>query len=293
MGNNHKRYRISDQDYNNQFHIIDFLNKSDINISKRYKIKSPPLSTNNYEEIREALYINTNQKRIIRIIPKYFKSDEELIEITKENSIIKSLNHVTVIKNYEFTEDENYFYMVEEYFKGKPLIDYLKSAIFSEKSAKKIMKQILDFLIYFHNKESKIYCDLCLENIYWDGEKIKLKHFKNCLKFSKNSKRHEIKGNPYYMSPEMIKGRYNQKTDIWSFGVVLFILLKGETPFYGKDLESIYNHISNYDLILSDTFFHSGESKNLLQNLFIKDYKKRISLKRIKYHPFFHENEKE
>lgn len=290
MGNKHKRYQIP-EDYNNEFHIIDFLEKSDIKISENYKIKSPPLITNNYEEIREALYINTGEKRIIRIIPKYSKSKEEWLEISKENTIIKSLNHRTIIKNYGFTEDENYFYIVEEYFKGESLINYLKSDVFSEKIAKKIMKQILDFLFYFNNKESKIYHDLCLENIYWNGEHIKIKHFKNCTGINKNSQHHEIKGNPYYMSPEMIKGSYNKKTDIWSFGVVLFILLKGETPFYGKDIESIFNHITNYDLVLSDTFFHSDESKNLLQNLLIKDYKKRISLIGIKNHPFFFEDD--
>jgi calcium-dependent protein kinase len=268
------------------FEVMDFLEKSDIKFPETYKIKSPALSTNKYEEIREALYISTDEKRIIRTIPKYNYYEEELSEIKIGISDIRSLNHKSIIKIYQFIEDDNYFYIIEEYFTGKPLVDFVKISVFSEIIAKEIISQILSFLEYYHEKENKIYLDLSLENIFWNGTAVKLKKFRNFIDCKKSLKRTNINIQTHYMSPELIKGKFCKKSDIWSLGIVLFLLLKGEVPFHGKDDKEIKYHILNYDIDLTESVFYSNESKDLIKSMLIKNPDKRISLTNIKNHPF-------
>ena len=127
--------------------------------------------------------------------------------------------------------------------------ELIKRKHLKERDAAYIMKQVLSAITYCHAK-GVVHRDLKPENILIDsinptGEiNVKLIDFGTALFFSPSSARmKEILGTPYYIAPEVIEGNYSEKCDMWSAGVILFILLSGTPPFTGKSDEGIMNSV--------------------------------------------------
>ncbi len=100
-------------------------------------------------------------------------------------------------------------------------------------------------------------------------------------------------GSPYYVAPEVITGNYDKKCDIWSFGIVLYMLLKGKPPFKGNNYNAVIKEIIKKDLILSEEINLSKEAKDLLSKILVKNPNQRLTLDQIERHPFFHVIEQE
>ena len=86
------------------------------------------------------------------------------------------------------------------------------------------------------HKQKIMHRDLKPENILYDNESklLKIIDFGTAKEFEENEKQKLLVGTPYYIAPEVINGDYNEKCDVWSCGVILFILLSGTPPFGGK-----------------------------------------------------------
>lgn len=118
----------------------------------------------------------------------------------------------------------------------------------SEKDAAYIMRQVLSAITYCHGK-GVAHRDLKPENILIDsiekdgGINIKIIDFGTALFFSPQVKLQETLGTPYYIAPEVLMGNYTEKCDIWSIGVILYILLCGNAPFNGTTDEDIMNAV--------------------------------------------------
>lgn len=86
----------------------------------------------------------------------------------------------------------------------------------------------------------------------------------------------EVVGTPYYVAPEVLKGKYISKCDIWSLGVLFYIMLSGYLPFNGPTQDDVYDKIlkTNYSLEQKEWTKVSDQGKNLLSHLLEKDYKK-------------------
>ena len=148
------------------------------------------------------------------------------------------------MKLYESCHDSTngLTFIVFEYFIGKPLLDFLREegGGMAESLVKKISVQLLSFLSYIHSKDI-VYRDLKLENILFDGENIKIMDFSLARKLRMGKKLKVGVGVPTYVSPEMIKGRYDKRTDIWSLGVCIYTMLKKNYPFFGSSPFEVYN----------------------------------------------------
>ena len=108
------------------------------------------------------------------------------------------------------------------------------------------MKQILSGVVYLH-RNSIVHRDLKPENMLYDneGKLIKLTDFGSAIEIPKDKKMKTLVGSPYYIAPEVILGEYTEKCDVWSCGVILYILLCGSPPFYGNREEEIMKRIVN------------------------------------------------
>ena len=267
--------------------IIDFVMKKDIKIPKEYKVKSPPLGKGPLGEIRDGYNTILGQRRIIKILYKDEMEEEELIKLTNEYKMVESLSHPNLMKVYEFTEDENYFYIILEYFVGRPLIDKLRDeGVLQEQLAAKIMKEVLQFLKFLHFNHI-VYRDLKLENIIYNGKEVKFMDFALAKKIVNKQKLKEGVGSPYYIAPEVIKGKYDYSCDIWSFGVVLYMLLKGKPPFFGKQYGKVMENILKKDINFNDDETLGLDAADLLSRIFIKKPERRITIEEIEEHPFF------
>ena len=184
---------------------------------------------------------------------------------------------------YEIYDDKTNMYLVSEYCKGGELFDIIeKKGNFTEKDACTIMKQLMSAICYSH-QNNIIHKDLKPENILMDKDKddlaIKIIDW-GCAETIKATKQSEhADGTIYYIAPEVLKGEYDQKCDIWSCGVIFYILLCGYPPFDGDNDEQIYQAIEsgNFDFPKENWNQVSQEAKNLIKKMLTLDINERIS----------------
>lgn len=108
------------------------------------------------------------------------------------------------------------------------------------------MKQVLTAISYCHSKHI-VHRDLKPENLLLESEgqgSIKVIDFGTSQVFDPAAKMHQTYGTPYYIAPEILAGEYTEKCDIWSCGVILYILLCGRPPFDGENDDEILENVA-------------------------------------------------
>lgn len=180
------------------------------------------------------------------------------------------LDHPNIVKLYEIYQDQKNIYLITEYLEGGEVFDLiLKTKHFNENIAAKIMKQLLSAVAYCHNKQI-VHRDLKPENLLLvkpDSFDIKVIDFGLSRTFTPEKNMYSKMGTPFYIAPEVLKKKYNEKCDIWSCGVILYILLCGNPPFNGKNDQAIFDSIA-----LGYVSFQGVEWKNVSNQakIFIK-----------------------
>ena len=202
----------------------------------------------------------------------------------QEIDIMKTTDHPNIIKFYEYFEDNRYVYLVMEECTGGELFDEIirrleAGSIFTEKEAALYFRQMMSAICYCH-KMGICHRDLKPENLLLvskdaDSE-IKVIDFglSNIFKEKGGEKETEKKmstkvGTAYYVSPEVLSGDYDEKCDIWSAGVILYILLCGDPPFNGKNDNDIYRSIKKKKFTFPDDKWAniSSDVKNLITRM--------------------------
>ena len=163
-----------------------------------------------------------------------------------ELKILRKLDHPNILKVYDLFQDENYFYLITEYCSGGELFDKIKkSSNISEKIAADYIKQLLSVLVHMHQHKI-VHRDLKPENLLLEHDSknspIKVIDFGTCRHFEQN-KMQEMISSPFYIAPEVLDGNYDEKCDVGSFGIVLYILLCGYPPFTGNNEKEIIEKI--------------------------------------------------
>jgi calcium-dependent protein kinase len=212
--------------------------------------------------------------------------------ILEEVNILRELDHPNIIKYYETYEDDFYIHIVMEYLQGEDLFKVItnrKYNNYSEKDAAEIIKQLLKAVIFIHNKKI-VHRDIKPENILFSvsGDYTSLKLIDFGLSTHHFTKK-QVVGSPYYMAPEIIDGNYSFKTDNWSIGVILYVLMTGKYPYTGEDQKTVFNKIryENFNVKDLQASKCSKEVKNLISKLLIKDVKDRLSIEDALEHPWF------
>jgi calcium-dependent protein kinase len=147
---------------------------------------------------------------------------------------------------FELLEDDIHYYIISELIEGGELYERIcKSKVFTEKSAAQILEQILLAINYMHQRNIT-HRDIKPENILMqagDSKSLLLKMTDFGFASFYNPKKglDEVLGSPLYMAPEIInRQKYDSKVDIWSVGVIAFILISGRPPFMGKSKDEIF-----------------------------------------------------
>jgi calcium-dependent protein kinase len=213
-----------------------------------------------------------------------------------EISILSKLTHPSIMQIYEVFEDNANVYIVSEFCKGGELFDMIsKKGSFSEEDASKITKQILSAVCYAH-QNGIVHRDIKPENILLESKSndysLKIIDWGSAAQFNKKERLHEVDGTSYYIAPEVLNGDYDEKCDIWSCGVILYILLTARPPFGGESDKEIMENVSigKYDIKSSPFDKISKSCIDLIQKLLIMDPKKRISAEDALKHNWFKEN---
>ena len=231
----------------------------------------------------------TNEKVAIKILKKnkiIHKEDVERIE--REISILKKLSHINVIKIYKINEDEEKYYIFMEYCENGELFHYIvERQRLTEEESSFFFYQLINGLEYIHS-ENIVHRDLKPENLLLGKYNILkiidfgLSNFCEVDNFLETPC-----GSPCYASPEMVSGkRYNGHIiDIWSIGIILFAMLCGYLPFEDQDNDILFKKILKCKIKYPD--YLSNMTVDLMKKILVRDPEKRITLDKIKLHPFY------
>ena len=236
--------------------------------------------------------------RAMKVIPVNSQNEEGKTD--EEIELLKQLDHPNIVKLFEYFSDNEKYYLITEYCKGGDLFELIKKKKkFSELSASYIMYQIFRALIYCHYTHHIIHRDIKPENIVVfrqnnaddDLYDVKLIDFGISEIFNKLEpiNDNKVKGSLNYIAPEVLRHKYDEKCDIWSCGVILYILVIGKYPFIGKDKNEILNNIEHGNYTFPEGFIESSspEIRDLIQQCLQVNPSLRISARKAINHPFF------
>ena len=246
-----------------------------------------------------TVYLVKNKKLnnyfAMKIIEKSSNDEEKEDEIKNEINILRKLDHPNILKINDFFSTKNEYFLITEFCPEGELFYEIKNfAPFDEALAGWYMKQILSAVNYCH-KSKIIHRDLKPENIliYQRNKKgfnsIKIIDFGTAILFNKKDK--NLAGSIYYLAPEIISKnrKYTEKCDIWSCGIIMYILLTGKPPFNGDSDEEILKKIlqNRLDLEKYPWSVISLKAKDLIKKLLETDTKKRITAEEALNHEWF------
>ena len=249
------------------------------NISDKYEVVKL-LGTGTFGKVAEVR--NKISKQIFACKEIAKKRIVDINKLKTEIAIMIKADHPNIIKLYEIYQDNFHIDLIMEECKGGELFERIirnieKHKNYSEKTAAKIFKQLISAIAYCHS-QGICHRDLKPENILFLSEEedspIKVIDFGLSKIFGAynniiNNEMTSFVGTAYYVSPEVLQGKYNEKCDIWSAGVILYIMLNGEPPFNGSNDNEIYRCISQMKFSFPESKWKniSEDAKDLIKKM--------------------------
>lgn len=254
---------------------------SESNIRESYKFEKTTLGEGSYGFVRLARKLSTNKQFAVKIIPKRRIKRPDVL--TREVSMMKQVDHPHIVRLYETYEDSRYVYLVLELCEGGELFDKLiELGHFTEQQAALLFSQMMSAVAYLHSKHIA-HRDLKPENFLFrvshDFDSLKLIDFGLAKAVSDTTRLTTKAGTCYYVSPETLKGNYDERCDIWSLGVILFMMLAGYPPFDGDTDREIIDNVKQTRFSFDENIWENitEEAKHLICRMLEPDPARRIS----------------
>lgn len=273
-----------------------------MNWDKRTYFLSPYLNTKMIRENIRNVYkigrgLGTGQFGIVRVGSPYSDpklkyaiksvrreaSEDYIRQLEKEFRILNDVDHPNIVKFYDAYQDQKFFHFVFEYCEGGEVFDRLSSlgAIY-EADASSIIRELWYAIQHLHENDI-CHRDLKPENILFKSKnpdsEIKLIDFGLSTYAKKDRKMKTRVGSPLYVAPEVLKGSYQKSCDMWSIGVIAYVILWGYPPFDGKSNESIYRRIEKWAFTYPTREWRriSPAAKDFINKLLVNDPEKRMN----------------
>ena len=263
---------------------------SNVPLSENYAIVGD-VGSGSYGTVKRVKHKKLGEIRAMKIINK--KSENAQMEI----DILRKISHPNILNVFEIYEDTKKYYIMSELLEGGELFEAIaQQGSFSEADCAKIMKQILNAVNYLHSKNI-VHRDLKPENIMLTNKikstkskyEIKIIDFGTATVFEPHKKMTKFIGTSYYLAPEVLKESYDEKCDVWSCGVIMYILLSGYPPFNGNSNVDIYHNIQNNPPYFSGEEWKdiTKEAIDLIKFMLTKNPGKRYSAEMCLNHRWF------
>ncbi|XP_012726930.2 death-associated protein kinase 2 isoform X1 [Fundulus heteroclitus] len=234
-----------------------------------------------------AKFIKKRQSRVSR---RGVKREE----IEREVDILQQIQHPNIVELHDVYENRTDVVLILELVSGGELFDFLaRKESLSEEEATQFIKQILDGVQYLHSK-GIAHFDLKPENIMLLDRsvplpRIKVIDFGLAHKIQPGADFKNIFGTPEFVAPEIVN--YEQlglEADMWSIGVITYILLSGASPFLGETKQETLGNISAVDYDFDEEFFSNTSelAKSFIRQLLEKDTRKRMTIQDALNHPW-------
>ncbi|CAI9104374.1 OLC1v1003032C1 [Oldenlandia corymbosa var. corymbosa] len=236
-----------------------------------------------------------NQKVAVKVVPKDKMTTAIAVEdVRREVKILRALTkHSNLVQFYDAFEDEINVYIVMELCEGGELLDRIlaRGGKYSEDEAKVVMAQILDVAAFCH-LQGVVHRDLKPENFLYtskdESSQLKVIDFGLSDFVRPDEKLNDIVGSAYYVAPEVLHRSYGSEADVWSIGVIAYILLCGSRPFWARTESGIFRAVLKADPSFDEAPWPSlsVEAKDFVKRLLHKDPRKRMTAAQALSHPW-------
>ncbi|KAK7807417.1 hypothetical protein U0070_025049 [Myodes glareolus] len=233
----------------------------------------------------------TGLKLAAKVIKKQSPKDKEMVML--EIEVMNQLNHRNLIQLYSAIETSHEIILFMEYIEGGELFERIVDEDYqlTEVDTMVFVRQICDGILFMH-KMSVLHLDLKPENILCvntTGHLVKIIDFGLARRYNPNEKLKVNFGTPEFLSPEVVNyDQISDKTDMWSLGVITYMLLSGLSPFLGDDDTETLNNVLSANWYFDEETFEavSDEAKDFVSNLIVKDQSARMSAEQCLAHPW-------
>ncbi|CAA2964122.1 CBL-interacting serine threonine- kinase 11 [Olea europaea subsp. europaea] len=249
-----------------------------------------------FAKVYHARDLRDGQSVAIKVINKKRLSINLMGNIKREISIMNRLNHLHIVKLYEVLATKTKIYFVMEFVKGGELFAKVAKGRFSEDLSRIYFQQLISALSYCHSR-GVYHRDLKLENLLLDENgDLKVTDFGLCAvtgQIHPDGLLHTLCGTPAYVAPEILakKGYNGAKIDVWSSGVILFVITAGYLPFNDPNLMNMYRKIYKGEFRCPK--WMSSDLIRFLSRVLDTNPMTRITINEIKSDPWFKKGYKE
>jgi len=240
-----------------------------------YSMEEKKIGEGTYGSVVRGKHRVTSKVRAIKVISKGQLNQKSMDKFKREIEIMKIMDHPNIIKLFETFEDSRCMYLAMELCSGGELFDrIIEAGHLTEREAAIVVQQILRAIFYMHDK-CVSHRDLKPENFLFatkdaiDKSLLKIIDFGLSCTFKQGQVLTSRAGTPYYVAPQVLSGRYDHTCDLWSVGVIMYILLCGYPPFYGRNDQEVLTKVKkgNYSFDDKDWARVSSDAKGLIRKL--------------------------
>ncbi|XP_051152772.1 phosphoenolpyruvate carboxylase kinase 1-like [Andrographis paniculata] len=233
----------------------------------------------------ECFAVKSIDKRLIRddaVDSQCLRNEAKLTQLVS--------GHPNVVRLFDVYEDDEFLHVVLEYCGSGDLFERITDRpVYSESEARRVMVPLMEAVAHCHSL-GVAHRDIKPDNILFNSyNELKLADFGSAECLGDGELMSGIVGTPYYVAPEVLAGRdYNEKVDVWSAGVILYMLLAGIPPFYGESAGDIFDAVVRANLRFPRAIFSkvSSEGKDLLRRMLCRDTSRRLSAADVLRHPW-------
>ncbi|CAN6442376.1 unnamed protein product [Victoria cruziana] len=246
-----------------------------------------------FAKVKFAKNTETGEGVAMKVLAKSSILKHKMVDqIKREISIMKLVRHPNIVRLHEVLASQTKIYIILEFITGGELFDKIvHQGRLSERESRRYFQQIIDAVEYCH-KKGVYHRDLKPENLLLDSQgNLKISDFGlSALRRQGVELLHTTCGTPNYVAPEVLshKGYDGSAADVWSCGVILYVLMAGYLPFNETDLPTLYKKINAAEFSCPSWF--SSEATALIQKILDPDPDTRIRIEDIKNHEWFQKN---
>mmetsp|Transcript_66678 Transcript_66678/g.117926 ORF Transcript_66678/g.117926 Transcript_66678/m.117926 type:complete len:534 (+) Transcript_66678:29-1630(+) len=271
-----------------------FITQKSVKIEAEYNMIRTPIARGGYGVVFTATDKRTKEVRAVKAMLKDKVKDIPALE--REIDLTKNMDHPNIVKLFASFVDEKYIYLVMEMCEGGELFKKISEARrFSEPLVMKLMSQIFRAVCYMH-KQGIVHRDIKPENFLLltkeplEKNTLKLIDFGFSKHVSEGEQLDAMVGSVFYVAPEVIEQSYGKASDIWSCGVMMYMMLSGAPPFTGTSDHVVLQKVKKGEYRLHGALWDpvSEEGKDFIRKILVLNQDERIKAENILEHPWFH-----
>ncbi|KAJ0967590.1 hypothetical protein J5N97_024507 [Dioscorea zingiberensis] len=216
-------------------------------------------------------------------------TDRQLVEQEAKITLLAAVGNPHVVQIYGVYEDDSVIHLVLDLLPGPDLFDRItgREGPIPEPEAAALMAQLMEAINACHRR-GIAHRDVKPDNVMFDSRgRIRLVDFGSAECFGEERAMSGVVGTPHYVAPEVLAGReYSEKVDVWSAGVILYLMLGGILPFYGETAVEIFEAVLRGNLRFPSRIFSSVSlaAKDLIRRMICRDPSRRFSADQVLRH---------